>query len=351
MPAVSVPDSTLAIPTGDAGSLAAMAWDNTLGALLIGVMASGMLFGLTCMQVYTYFERASENDGRRLKLLVACLWLLDALDFAFNCHTIYFFLVTNYTNPLALSGKIPWSLALHVLITSIVDFLVRAMFARKIFSLSRKSLRFAFTGILLACSSLDLVIGIIITVKAFALPSILDLQPLQTLFYVNFAAGTGSDVYIAVVLCYFLARARSGFNTRTDTIIGVLIKWTIQTGLLTAIDAAAGLVMAIVMPNNLIFVAPYLILSKLYTNAYLAVLNSRESLRERTMSEDGFVSVRLSRLGSPPVQSADTQQSSKGPFGEALRIRFDQQTITRSTGNRDAEEAVSPTSPTSYAEK
>ena len=29
------------------------------------------------------------------------------------------------------------------------------------------------------------------------------------------------------------------------------------------------------------------------------------------MSEDGFVSVRLSRIGSPPVQSADTQHSSK----------------------------------------
>lgn len=84
------------------------------------------------------------------------------------------------------------------------------------------------------------------------------------------------------------------------------------------------------MPRNLIFVAPYLILSKcalsidshplrideldlaVYTNAYLAALNSRESLRERATSDDGFVSVRLSRIaGSPPVQSADTEQSSK----------------------------------------
>ena len=56
----------------------------------------------------------------------------------------------------------------------------------------------------------------------------------------------------------------------------------------------------------------------MYTNAYIAVLNSRESLRERTMSEDGFVSVRLSRIGSPPVQSADTQRSSKV---RSLKIR------------------------------
>lgn len=54
-----------------------------------------------------------------------------------------------------------------------------------------------------------------------------------------------------------------------------------------------------------------LIVTSVYTNAYLAVLNSRESLRERASSEDGFVSVRLSRIGYPPVQSADTEQSSK----------------------------------------
>lgn len=129
--AFHAPDSALPI------SFAGTNWDNTLGALLIGVLVSGMLFGLTCMQAYTYFERARESDGKRLKGFVACLWcvcfvslalqwshdrvpscrLLDALDFALNCHTAYFFLVTNYTNPLALSGKIPWSLALHVLIT------------------------------------------------------------------------------------------------------------------------------------------------------------------------------------------------------------------------------------------
>ena len=67
----TAPDSTSPIPVNP---LAGMSWDNTLGALLIGVLASGMLFGLTCMQVYTYFERASLNDGKKLKALVALLW-------------------------------------------------------------------------------------------------------------------------------------------------------------------------------------------------------------------------------------------------------------------------------------
>lgn len=38
--------------------------------------------------------------------------------------------------------------------------------------------------------------------------------PYQDLFYINFAAGAGSDVFVAVVLTYFLVKSRTGgFNT------------------------------------------------------------------------------------------------------------------------------------------
>jgi len=68
------------------------------------------------------------------------------------------------------------------------------------------------------------------------------------------------------------------------------------------------------MPENFIFIAFYLQLSKrvystaflslllniasVYTNAYLATLNNRESLRERSTQQSGFVSVHLSRVGA-----------------------------------------------------
>ncbi|KAI0030552.1 hypothetical protein K488DRAFT_87669 [Vararia minispora EC-137] len=290
----SNPSSTSGGVIIPADPFAGMAWDNTVGALLIGGLVGGVLFGLTCMQSYMYFSKY-KDDRLLLRFFVAVLWLLDAVDFAFNSHTLYFFLVTNYTNPMALSGKVPWSLSSHVLITTVVDFMIRAMFARKIFQLSNHN--YLLTGSLLATSTLDLVVGIIITVRAFAISSIQNLEPLHNLFYVDFAAGTGSDLYVAVVLCYYLARSRTGFNTRTDSIVNILMLYTINTGLLTAIDAALGLITALVMPHNFVFVAFYLQLSKLYTNAYLATLNNRESLRERSTEPSGFVSVHLSRIG------------------------------------------------------
>jgi len=55
------------------------------------------------------------------------------------------------------------------------------------------------------------------------------------------------------------------------------------------------------MPNNLIFIAFYLNLSKLFVNSYLASLNAREGLIGK-MKSDGMVSIHMSRVStSMPV--------------------------------------------------
>jgi len=52
-----------------------------------------------------------------------------------------------------------------------------------------------------------------------ALPSLANLAPLHNLFYLNFAAGTGSDVFVAAVLSYYLAQSRTGFNSYAFTVV------------------------------------------------------------------------------------------------------------------------------------
>ncbi|KAI0266351.1 hypothetical protein BC834DRAFT_969395 [Gloeopeniophorella convolvens] len=273
---------------------AGVAWDNTLGALLIGGLASGVLFGITCMQTYIYYER--NNDKWTLRAFVAALWAMDAFDFAITCHIVYFYVIKNFANPFALLGKPVWSLAVHVVITSVADFSVRIMFARRIWRLSNKNT--ILTAGILVSSTADLVVGTVIAVRTLTFSSIAQLQSESTMFYINFACGAFSDVYVAVVLSYFLARSRTGVNARMDSIVTVLMLYTINTGLLTAADACAGMILFVVMPDNFIYITFYFQLSKLYTNAFLATLNNRESLREKTEA-DGIVSIHLSRMSHP----------------------------------------------------
>ncbi|TFK34663.1 hypothetical protein BDQ12DRAFT_689355 [Crucibulum laeve] len=264
------------------------AFDNTLGSLLVGGLVAMALWGVTCVQTYTYFSRGS-RDPPAFKALIGFLLVLDTFDSALNAHILYHYMVSNYLNPLALLLPV-WSVIIHVAITSISNFMIRTMFAQRVYKLSNGNI--LVTLWIMALSATDLVVGIIITAKAFQITSFLELSTLSSLMYTNFAAGTGSDLSVALALCFLLYRSRTGFR-KTDTLIGVLMAFTINTGLIVAVDAALGLIMYIVMPNNFIFLGFYLLLSKLYLNSYLATLNAREELREKI---DEPVSIHLSQV-------------------------------------------------------
>ncbi|KIK53618.1 hypothetical protein GYMLUDRAFT_117137, partial [Collybiopsis luxurians FD-317 M1] len=75
--------------------------NQTFGAFLIGAFFSAMLYGVTCIQIFYYFNRY--NDNVWLKIFVLILWVLETLHSIFACHAIYYFVIINYANPIALA--------------------------------------------------------------------------------------------------------------------------------------------------------------------------------------------------------------------------------------------------------
>ncbi|KAF8233854.1 hypothetical protein L208DRAFT_1422837 [Tricholoma matsutake] len=244
------------------------AFDNTLGALLLGGMIAMALWGITCVQTYTFFTQSHRDTGLQ-KLTVAFLCALDTFDSALNVHILYFYMVTNYLNPMALLKPV-WC--------SVSNFFIRTLFAQRVYKLSQGNI---------------LVTAWIVS-SHFGLTSYLELDKLADLMYLIFAAGTLSDLSVAVALCVLLFKARTGFR-KTDTLIKILVTYTVNTGLIVAVDASLGMIMYIVMPHNFVFLTFYLLLSKLYLNSYLATMNAREDLRDRI---DGPVSIHLSQISS-----------------------------------------------------
>ncbi|KAJ7080612.1 hypothetical protein B0H15DRAFT_856553 [Mycena belliarum] len=265
-------------------------FDNTLGALLVGGMVATALWGVTCVQTYTFFMSCT-TDRAWSKALIALLWVLDTFDTFLNCHILYFYLVTNYLAPQAIFFPV-WSVIIHVAATSISNFIVRCAFARRVYRLSNGNI--PGTLVIISLSLLDLSCGLAITGKAFGMQTYMQLDSLSSLMYLNFAAGTSSDLSVALALCYLLRGSRTGFQ-RTDSLIRVLMLYTVNTGLIVALDASAGMLTYIFMPHNFIFLGFYLLLSKLYLNCYLAILNARSGLRGKL---DGPKSIHLSRIQS-----------------------------------------------------
>ncbi|KAG8742373.1 hypothetical protein FRC10_001595 [Ceratobasidium sp. 414] len=113
------------------------------------------------------------------------------------------------------------------------------------------------------------------------------------------AAALG-DVVIVYMLSTALMSQRTGFG-RTDALINKLLRYTINTGLLTSIIAIVDVVAFCTM-NNLIHLGFNFILGKLYTNTLLATLNSREIEPENVVHVESS-SYRLGDVARPAVVS------------------------------------------------
>ncbi|KAI5120193.1 hypothetical protein M0805_002659 [Coniferiporia weirii] len=247
--------------------------NNTLGAAFIGLIFAAILFGVTNFQALAYFQ-SSASDSQYFKWVVSFLWVLDTLHLALISHILYFFLVTNFTN-LAIIPRVTWSLCLHVLVNALSDFCVRCFYTRRLWTLSKKN---RFITLLSATFTLvTFVFGIQFGVRIFSYQSTTQFVKISWMLYVSLGSAVVADISVAVSLCYFLAKNKTGFKT-TDKKITVLIAYVINTGLLTSVCALCCFITYAAMHDNYVFLGIYFILPKLYYNSFLATLNARQKL-------------------------------------------------------------------------
>ncbi|KAH9166640.1 hypothetical protein EDB89DRAFT_1910489 [Lactarius sanguifluus] len=70
--------------------------DNTLGALFIGTILSSILYGVTWLQVYYYYNDHCSRDRWPLKSFVAVLMLVDTANLVFVIYDPYLVVITNF---------------------------------------------------------------------------------------------------------------------------------------------------------------------------------------------------------------------------------------------------------------
>jgi len=173
------------------------------------------------------------------------------------------------------------------------------MFARRIYLVSGKKVILPLW--IMSLSIVHLVVGTLITVKSIVGMDSTFLPNITHLLYVAFSLGVAVDVSVTVGLSWLLHSMKTGIR-KTDSLVKVLMLYMVTTGLLVVVAATMGLILFIVMPNNLIYFGFYLLLGKLYINAFLASLNARENLRKGQTD----VAISLSRLGYQTTRGQST---------------------------------------------
>ncbi|KAI0034349.1 hypothetical protein K488DRAFT_84078 [Vararia minispora EC-137] len=254
----------------------------TIGALIIGFAASSVIWGMFCLQVWTYYLRyPNDNMGYKLLLLrheslEVYEWLVLAIEFS----------ETNAKNHATVS-KGNW------IITGIIIGMALAQLG---YVHCEKVCLPNHPMVFLA----RVLIG---TILFFSMT--LTLNEATRVTRIATAAlglGAATDVVTALALSYFLQKMRTGYSA-SDTLIKRLIVYSVNTGALTSLFSISVVITYNVMPYNFVFMACYFILCKLYANSCLATLNTRRFVRGRgtdhqTETGPSFLMVGRSRSGA-----------------------------------------------------
>ncbi|KAJ7127299.1 hypothetical protein C8R43DRAFT_897598 [Mycena crocata] len=173
---------------------------STVGALEIGTLTGIYLFGVVTGQVYTYFQRCSQ-DPWGIKLLVCVVWGLDFGHTVAICHCIYTLTITQYGRP-DLIDFLPRSLAVSIAISGLIGPLEQGWFAYRLY-------KFSETRFLpMTCVALSVIrfagsIGLS-TISFLGLPKTQFEARTGWLITTILVIGVTVDFVLTVSLCYYM---------------------------------------------------------------------------------------------------------------------------------------------------
>ncbi|KAJ7050329.1 hypothetical protein C8F01DRAFT_1264212 [Mycena amicta] len=322
MSAPSLPPPQL--PPFDAGP--------TIGALLVGTLCSYILYGITNTQLYLYFGRFPD-DKIGLKLLVCVVWLFETAHVVCIGHVMYTYAVLEYGNPFSLLGKVPVSLAVSIVLGAIITAFVQGFFAFRIWTLAPNyAVRLipiliwisAFVYLLASFADTSLAI------KAVNIPTFI--QQYSWLLLGPWIINLVNDNTITVSLVVLLLMSRKRGIDKTTALVDKLIKWTIETGMITSIFSILNLAFYQKERGNFIWVGIQIVKARLFANSLLASLNSRQVLRELNAKD-----TRVTSGGAYPTSRGGTGAgfNATDTTGTALDIAMARVTL-RDNGDAEA---------------
>ncbi|KAI0792965.1 hypothetical protein BC629DRAFT_333041 [Irpex lacteus] len=235
----------------------------SMGALLVGGLVSVFLTGIGMAQAYFYW-RVYPKDRWRVKSIVAIIWAMDFVHTIFVCIADWYYLIHGFGEPDY--DYIPWSIGVTVTLTALVTFLSHCFFVHRIYVVSKGRKVLPILLGLLSC--FRLAAAMVSTVQMITIASYHGfVTHYSWVFTMGLVSAAVLDVLITGALCYYLRQSKSGFVTMNE-IIDVLIRYTVETGMITCVAAIISLICWLVMPYNLIFLTMHFTICKCMSRFY-----------------------------------------------------------------------------------
>ncbi|PAV14624.1 hypothetical protein PNOK_0970200 [Pyrrhoderma noxium] len=278
--------------------------EQTLGYQLIGVFLSLAVYGITVLQTYIYFTRFKDRDSKPLLFLVFGLWVLDTTCSALVAHSLYDVLVANWGVPQSLTTA-PVTFMLENGFTVLVTILVQLFLAHRVWLVTGR--RDYITPLVIAFLSLcGCAGGLALTSKIFmvhgSVEAIENEHFIKVACSINQGFSAAADFIITLSLCFYLRINKDNDSglTRTNNVIETLMTYFITRGILTATIQILALATFVGLNSQQNWMLWHLLLSKVYVNTLLAILNARTGIRDKLNREPTEITVSGIRFNHKP---------------------------------------------------
>ncbi|KAM5543085.1 hypothetical protein V8D89_003469 [Ganoderma adspersum] len=247
---------------------------STLGVTFLGVAVSSMIYGITCLQTFNYYRSSrAKADTPSLRSLVAILFLCDTFHQVVVLHATYHYLILGFAQPITLSTTLVWSLPAEIIMNGILAFLLNSFLTHRLWRLSHHVYLAVCAGLLTVA---NIAVNLAYGIRGSMYHNIFEAaRALRVHGTVGLSISLATDLFISLSLCYYLHQSRTGLRG-SDGIITKLIALTITTGMLTTLCNLADVIAYLTARNNLYDLFFNFMLAKLYANALLTSLNTRQ---------------------------------------------------------------------------
>ncbi|KAI0917956.1 hypothetical protein AcW1_006944 [Taiwanofungus camphoratus] len=286
-------------------------FDSSFGAVLVGVVFQAIFYGNVSTSMWEY-QKHYRGDPWWHKGIVFAAWVMCTFSLGVGAHAFYDIVIANFKDPYALMD-LPWGVRLIPLANGSVVAIVRFMFLKRLwrFCRAKGQLTFGLWSILALTallSAFHFIGSIVLTVQIFCAGATDKMMSSKKLFEAMISVGVTADVILTGMLCASLNRSRTGLS-RTDSMINLLILYTIQTGLLPAMVAIVSLITFMTKAESFLFVPFYAQPPNLYLMSLISALNHREVIRQQVQRPFTIDLSPLERCMASPVEASDHRPS------------------------------------------
>jgi len=257
-----------------------------MGAMFVGVLLSAAIWGVNCIQINYYFNWY-RTDPIWMKAMVVLVWMIDTSQLCLLIGALYRWIVEWYGNVQVLLtvGNLAFAAIPFLAINHLV---IQMLYIHRIFCFKHLAAAMninprLFTSVLVVLVLLSLASFAASVLYCAKLGENLTFAHAETLrrYYTSvFALTTACDILITISMAYILQTGKTGFR-KTSNIVNKLIMYTISSGLLTSCFTLATLILGVVLPNDFIYIAMEILAAKVITSTFLALINSRKSIRDQ----------------------------------------------------------------------